>query len=323
MFGPNETAAPFGSSPVKETHVRGKLILGLLLWAGLGLVPLQGWNQQAEGHRRVSGAKLRTMTFNIRYDFKNDGPNRWDKRVDLVAQQIEESRAAVVCLQEDKRHQVEDLQGKLKQYGFVGKGRNATGSGERCSILWNKKSMKLKGKGDFWLSDTPDTPGSNTWGDKYPRKVTWALLETKRRKKRLLVLNTHLPEGRKDHLRQKGVELIRDWVQNKLGLGSKKRSKKRINVLIAGDFNTGDDTQPYKTLLEDQRLGLRDCWVDGRGQGAPGTYCGFKGLETRNRIDWLLVGGAVRIYRAAKLDKKIEGRWPSDHYAVIADLELF
>jgi len=31
----------------------------------------------------------------------------------------------------------------------------------------------------------------------------------------------------------------------------------------------------------------------------------------------------VRIYRAAKLDEQIKGRWPSDHYAVIADLELF
>ena len=141
--------------------MRGKLILGLLLWAGLGLVPLQGWHQQAEG-RRVSGAKLRTMTFNIRYDFQSDGQNRWANRVGLVATQIRESRAAVVCLQEDKRHQVEDLERELKEFGFVGRGRNATGSGERCSILWNKKSMKLKSHGDFWLSDTPNVPGSNT-----------------------------------------------------------------------------------------------------------------------------------------------------------------
>ena len=53
------------------------------------------------------------------------------------------------------------------------------------------------------------------------------------------------------------------------------------------------------------------------------TYCGWKGLRTRDRIDWLLISGPVRVRRAVKMDKAIKGRWPSDHYALFTDLELF
>jgi endonuclease/exonuclease/phosphatase family metal-dependent hydrolase len=303
-----------------------RILLAASLVLGLCLVP----SQPVEARRRAKGAKLRAMTFNIRYDFKNDGHNRWDNRVDLVAKRIKESKAHVVCLQEDKRHQVEDLQSRLKGFGFIGRGRNATGSGERCSIVYDKKKMKVKSKGDFWLSDTPDKPGSNTWGDKYPRKVTWALLESKRGKKQLLVLNTHLVEGKSRQswsLRAKGVELMARWLHGKLGVSSKKKkkrsSKKQIGVLIAGDFNSDETSDPYKSLTGNSKLRLRDAWVEARpSDPSPGTFCGFKGLRTRDRIDWLLVSGPVRVLRATKLDTAMKGRWPSDHYPVLADVEI-
>lgn len=297
------------------------------LAVGLCLIPFQ----LADARRPTKPARVRALTFNIRYDFQNDGRNRWKNRVEVVAKQIQEANAQVVCLQEDKAHQIEDLKPILKRYAFIGRGRNATGSGERCAILYDKKFFKAKSSGDFWLSDTPDKPGSNTWGDKYPRKVTWALLEAKKGKKQLLVLNTHLPEGKDGkawNLRTKGTEVIRGWLLAKLGLSKSKKKKKKsrkaqIGVLIAGDFNSGPGTDPYKVLTEDAKLRLRDVWKEARPVDAhPGTFSGFKGLQTRDRIDWLLVGGNIRVARAGKLDKKIDGRWPSDHYAVFAELEV-
>mgnify|MGYP002636167413 CR=1 FL=1 len=54
------------------------------------------------------------MTYNVRFDFENDGPNRWSHRAE--AEQIELSQAHVVCLQEDKQHQVDDLKRLLPQF---------------------------------------------------------------------------------------------------------------------------------------------------------------------------------------------------------------
>lgn len=292
-----------------------KFLLAALV-AGLCLIPLQS----AEARRRGQPVRVRALTFNIRFDFQNDGQNRWANRVELVAKRIEEVKPMVVCLQEDKEDQISDLQPLLSRFEFHGRGRNATGSGERCSILWDKKTFKAKSKGDFWLSDTPDVVGSNTWGDKYPRKATWALLETRKGKKQLLVINTHLPEGkdgRAQGLRSKGVEVIRAWLNAKLG------KKNTTGVMIAGDFNTDAGTEPYTILTGDQELRLRDAWVEAKpADPSPGTFCGWRGLKTQQRIDWLLVGGLVAVRQAGKLDEAMDGRWPSDHYPVFAELEV-
>ena len=266
--------------------------------------------------RRV---RLRAMTFNVRYDFPNDGDRRWGNRVDLVARTIQAAEPHVLCIQEDKEDQVADLQQRLEGYQFTGVGRNATGSGERNSIVWSTEHFTARQAGDFWLSDTPLEPGSNTWGDRYPRKVTWALLEPRRDDDTLLlVLNTHLPEGdRNDRLRERGVELIRDWLNGQL----QGRAARRTAVLVCGDFNSDVDSDAYALLTEGAEL--RDAWVEaGVEERWPGTFHGFEGRTTTSRIDWVLVGGPARVLQAARVDYNEDGEYPSDHYPVIADLEL-
>jgi len=289
------------------------IALSLFLAALCLLLP---WSE-AEA-RRGRKARLRVMTFNIRYDFDSDGANRWRHRVDLVARTIEASEAHVVCLQEDKRHQIEDLEEALDGFAFIGRGRNASGSGERCSILVDTDRFRVRDSGDFWLSDTPDVPGSNTWGDRYPRKATWAHLEPKSaRGKHLVVINTHLPNGdRAAYLREKGAQVIAEWIEARVGEASDD-----VSVIVTGDFNAdAEGSDPYDTMTG---LGLRDAWVEARPQDpSPGTYNGFRGMRTRSRIDWILVGGPTRVLQAAKIDEPIDGRYPSDHYPVLADVEI-
>ena len=55
-----------------------------LLAALLILLPLS----PAEAGRTKKPARLRAMTFNIRYDFETAGPNRWEHRVERVAKAI-------------------------------------------------------------------------------------------------------------------------------------------------------------------------------------------------------------------------------------------
>jgi endonuclease/exonuclease/phosphatase family metal-dependent hydrolase len=272
--------------------------------------------------RRSKTAKLRAMTFNIRFDFPNDGENRWKHRADAVAKTIRESQAHLVCLQEDKADQVEDLKARLPGFQFLGRGRNGTGSGERCSILFDKKRFRLKDSGSFWLSDTPEVPGSNTFGDKYPRVVTWAYLTTRKSKKGIMVLNTHFAEGKRDRIRMKGVEVIQKWL---LARARKLVAKKKLAVILTGDFNEdGGGSGPHSLLTDSPEFPMRDAWKEAPPPGKrPGTYNGFRGMQTRSRIDWIMLSGSVRVYQTDKIDKEVDGRWPSDHYPVTADLEIF
>jgi endonuclease/exonuclease/phosphatase family metal-dependent hydrolase len=272
--------------------------------------------------RKTRGAKFRAMSFNIRYDFKNDGDNRWPRRVSAVAKMIKQ--APVVGIQEDKGRQIDDLRPLLPGYKIVGGGRNPTGSGERCSILVRRSEAKIREWGEFWLSDTPDVKGSNTWRDRYPRKVTWALIELKSARTPILLLNTHLPEkdsGRDPENRIKGMRVMNEFIQKRLP----KKERKKVAILITGDYNSTPSEEPRKTLVGSgpNALGLRDAWTEASSRPSfGGTFNAFKGLRGNHRIDWILVGGPVRVRRYETLAEKVDGRWPSDHYPITASLEL-
>lgn len=273
----------------------------------------------------AAGARLRVMTFNIRYDFETDGPNRWQHRVAAVAQVIRGSGAAVIGLQEDKGEQIDDLRPLLPGYELLGRGRNATGSGERCSIAVKAADVRVRESGSFWLSDTPEEPGSNTWGDKYPRVVTWALLEPKKSKVKLCVLNAHLPEGndgRAQDLRRRGAAVMHAWIRARL----RGKEKEKLAFVLLGDYNSQPDEEVRKALLGDDgaALPLRDAYDEARPKERwPGTVNNeFSGATNNSRIDWILLAGPIRALAYQKVDEQVEGRWPSDHYPVFADLEL-
>ncbi len=296
------------------------LALALAAAVALGVFTFPTEAQAGRGSR----ARFRAMTFNVRYDFEDDGPNRWHHRKETVAKLIRESQASVVCLQEDKGEQIQDLQPLLQGWEILGRGRNPGGSGERCSILVDREDARVKDSGDFWLSDTPDVEGSNTWGDRYPRKVTWAVVELKRSRTPVLVLNTHLPEGsgKNNALRVRGARLMHDWISRRVS----EREREKVAVVVCGDFNSDADDEPRAALVGGEGgdgVRLRDAWSEASpNDPSPGTYGDFRGLRTQQRIDWVMIGGPIRALAAAKFDEQVDGRWPSDHYPVFADLEL-
>lgn len=113
------------------------------------------------------------------------------------------------------------------------------------------------------------------------------------------------------------------------------------HVIVGGDFNATPDTSSMRFLTGRQSLtGLstayRDCWesVHGNASGAtfdpdnPLTAIDEPGLDRGRRIDYLLVrcgdhGPTLTVgdCRVA-LDRPVGGSFPSDHYAVLADLTL-
>ncbi len=93
----------------------------------------------------------------------------------------------------------------------------------------------------------------------------------------------------------------------------------RLGVVVLGDFNEDAEAPLGRVLRHGAAFTLRDVWHAVSPQARwPGTYGGFKGLRTRSRIDWILVGGALEVRACGKIEEPLGGGWPSDHYPVWA-----
>ena len=94
-------------------------------------------------------------------------------------------------------------------------------------------------------------------------------------------------------------------------------------VIVTGDFNAvAEASDTWRALMTQ---GLVDAWLvaDAR-RGPPLTSSGFGPPHDRreNRIDWILVGGPIGVRSAETVLHNDQGRYPSDHYPVVARLEI-
>ncbi len=94
-------------------------------------------------------------------------------------------------------------------------------------------------------------------------------------------------------------------------------------VIVTGDFNAVAETSDTWRAVTGE--GLRDAWVvaDAR-HGPPRTSSDFRPPEdaTEGRIDWILVGGPLSVRSVETILHNAEGRYPSDHYPVMARVEI-
>jgi len=146
------------------------LLLSILVLVGLRLVP--GWEASAVISRdsRAAGeptkdctAPLRVMTFNLRYSAAADGNDRWELRREQLVETIRSSAPDILGTQECLAGQAEFLREALPDYEFVGVGReDGRLGGEMCAIFYRRSLLVKLDAGHFWLSETPQVPGSKT-----------------------------------------------------------------------------------------------------------------------------------------------------------------
>src|SRR6187551_1569270 len=132
----------------------------------------------------VHSQELNVMTFNIRYNTKNDSLNAWPYRKDNAASQIKFHNVHILGVQEALYEQMMDLSQSLSQYKYVGVGRDdGKTKGEYSAIFYDTIRLKLLGSSTFWLSLTPEVAGSKSWDAAITRIVTWARFTDVRSKK--------------------------------------------------------------------------------------------------------------------------------------------
>jgi endonuclease/exonuclease/phosphatase family metal-dependent hydrolase len=177
-------------------------------------------------------------------------------------------------------------------------------------VFYRKDRLKAIDSGNYWLSETPEEPGSIAWNMSLPRMVTWAEFEDVNNGRRFHYVNTHFAHRREDEdARTRSARLIAERLR-KLPASSA--------IVMTGDFNTDAGSEPYKVLTEI----LRDTWTAvANPTGPTGTFHGFSGKPRTARIDWILFRGPLKAVSIETLTDNENGRYPSDHFPVLAVYE--
>lgn len=273
-----------------------------------------------------SGIEADIMSFNIRYGTASDGENAWPERKDLVIDVIREHEPDVIGLQEALRFQLDEILGACQRFGEIGGARDdGKEQGEYSAILYDKQRFAVDEHGTFWLSDTPGEPGSKSWGNNIPRICTWARLTEKTTSRSFYLYNTHLDHASAES-REHSVALIARRIHDR---------PHPDPVVVTGDFNAGETSPPVRYLtgagntlpsVESPLVeppSLVDTFRVAHLHAVDvGTFSGFAGRRTGEKIDYVLAPPSASVLGARIVRDHRGGRYPSDHYPVTARLLL-
>jgi endonuclease/exonuclease/phosphatase family metal-dependent hydrolase len=269
-----------------------------------------------EDHAPEHRHALRIMTFNLRLDLASDGPNAWPHRRDWVASLIRFHAPDAIGVQEALAPMLTDLDQRLPGFARVGVGRaDGREGGEFSAILYRTDRLDMLESGTFWLSPTPEVPGSKGWDAAIERVATWARFRDRVTGCTHVHLNTHF-----DHIgeqaRQESARLIRRRLASIAGGRA---------VIVTGDLNADPQSVAYRVFTADTIDGnapLRDGFIvsDAGHYGPTSTWTAFKAIEPGRRIDYVLVSAQIPVLTHGILPDSWDGRFPSDHFPVLASI---
>lgn len=264
----------------------------------------------------LQAQQLTVATYNMRNDNNTDDAksgNGWKQRYPVIASLIRFHRFDIFGTQECLYHQLKDLQTLLPNFDYIGVGRDdGKQAGEYSAIFYNTGKFKVLDQGNFWLSQTPDKPSLGWDATCCNRICTWGYFQDKSNGKKFYVFNTHY-DYQKDLARNESSKLI---------LAKIKEIAKGQPVIFMGDLNGGNDSEWYKKIaqsgiLEDTYKLAKDPYTNN------GTFNGFgKNLASDEMIDHIFVSKQFTVKRWGILSDSYHGRYPSDHFPVMAVVEL-
>lgn len=279
----------------------------ILLMCALVTLAASSAAQQANEY---TSASIKVMSFNLRFGTANDGPDHWRERGPRLISALQKRQPELMGVQEALSFQVKQLLKALPQWKAIGVGReNGKQKGEFAAIFYDSQRFAALDSGTFWLSETPQIPGSKSWDSECVRICTWARLRDKKTQRSFYIFNTHL-DHKSQPARANGMELILRQI-----------AKRGTNdpVILTGDLNAGEENPINGSI---RKAGFRDSFrVVHPKAGNVGTTNGFQSQQKR-KIDYIYVDPAWEVERAEIVLDKVDGRWISDHMPVTAEIRL-
>jgi endonuclease/exonuclease/phosphatase family metal-dependent hydrolase len=260
---------------------------------------------------------FRVMTFNIRYDNSRDSMNAWANRKSIISSFINSEKPDIIGLQEVTHKQYLFLDSVLNGYASAMVGRNdGAKGGEANPVFYNKERFDLVRTKTFWLSATPEIPGSKDWGSSLPRIVTWMELADKTTHEHLFFFNTHFAHD-SDSARVMSASLLLTRVDS-IAQG--------FPFVVTGDFNMLPSGRGYSILTGPQESVplLEDSYFvsDKIPDGPQYTFNGFSDKQGSGRIDYIFIKPGMKVLEHSTSVKKVKGVYISDHWPVEAVISL-
>jgi endonuclease/exonuclease/phosphatase family metal-dependent hydrolase len=244
----------------------------------------------------------------------------------MVFDLLRDERADIVGMQEGLHFQIEEIIEAVPAYRSIGVARDDGGEkGEYSNILYDSRRLQVLASGTFWFSDTPDVPGSRSWGNRVTRICTWGRFKEATSGRTFFVFNAHL-DHESQPSRERSMVALADAIARRQPGGEP--------VIVTGDFNADEQNPATRWLLGADRLdGLpprpapvalvdtfRRLHPDATGVG---TFTGFTfGRIDERKIDYVLVEPGIEVLEARILHTSRDGRYPSDHFPVVATVRL-
>lgn len=251
------------------------------------------------------------MSCNIRTSHASDGPNSWEMRKAFALEVIGSRNPDVICFQEMTALQRDFFAAELAGFTWLGTPDHPTRSDPVNSIFFRTDTFNLISSGSYWLSRTPHIAGSKFWRSRCTRLVTWIQLEDAAAATKYRIINTHL-----DHISQPARV-----AQAKVITRDCARLPDNTRQILAGDLNCDASNRVINLL---SKAGFKDTYEAIHGTDNPGMSChAFKGEQHRSalgKIDWILVKGPINVTGAEIIKDSVDGRYPSDHYFLRADI---
>ena len=260
--------------------------------------------------------KVRWCTFNIRCIASDDEKIGcgWDSRKERVAQYVLDNKIDIVGMQEVTFKQLQYLRDYLKDYDYVGVGRtDGKEKGEFTPVFYLKDKYEALDKGNFWLSETPDVPGSKGWDAAIERVASYVKLKDKATGRIFMAINTHY-----DHVgvtaRKESAKLIMKKIQEIVGSNP---------AVVTGDFNIEESDEAYETMVTDA-FKMNDAYhMTPHHTGAPYTFHSFCRISPLQapKIDFIFITPNVKVLQS-HIERENPKRQLSDHNPHWADLEF-
>lgn len=246
---------------------------------------------------------MKIVTFNIRCCDDKNG-HSIDERAPRLKQILEKYNPDIIGFQEVTPRWMEYLNRYYSgRYSFFNKYRSHTNL-EATPIFWKEEKFECIDKGYFWFSDTPwiESFGKDTYGCK--RICMWVYLKEKCTNKEFFFFNTHFGFG--DEEQMASVQLIKRTVD----------VLKAGNAIIVGDFNMEPKSKSYNEMIKN--------YIDVNAvTGNNGITFHNYGYGEEEHIDYCFTNNEnIEIKSTCLIDDLVDGKYPSDHYGVLAELHI-
>ncbi len=261
--------------------------------------------------------QLKVITLNIRYDNPGDSLNAWPFRAPLVTGFLDKEKPDLIGLQEVLFSQYVYLDSVLIDYASAAAGReDGVRAGEMNPVFFRKDRFDLVRNLTFWLSETPEVPGSKAWNSSLPRIVTWVELANKNTHDHLFFFNTHFAHD-SDTARIMSAKLLLSRIDT---------IATTYPFIVTGDFNSLPGSEPYDILTgpaESVPLLMDAKEISEKNpEGPVYTYNGFSDTSSSNRIDYIFVRNGLKVLDHRVFVKKERRVFISDHWPVEAIVSL-